>query len=57
MLIFLVRYLHSKSIVIQLVTLVSNALILVLALIYINNTDLYTFNDRDNSAEALVAKV
>ena len=55
--IFLVRYPYSKSIVIQLVTPVSNVLVLIVALTYLDNTDLYMFNEGDDSIEALVAKV
>ena len=54
--IFLVRYLHGKSIVIQLVTLVSNVLVLIIALIHIDDIDLHVFNDKDDSAEVLVVK-
>ena len=54
---FLVRYLHNKRVVTQLVTLVSNILVLISALINIDNTDLCTFDNRGNSIEALIAKV
>ena len=55
-LIFLVRYLYSKSVVIQLVTSVSNMLVTIIALMHINNTDLFIFNDGGDSAEVLVVK-
>ena len=56
MLIFLVRYLYSKRVVIQLVTLDSNTLVPILALTNANNTDLHVFNEGGNSTEELVVK-
>ena len=50
------RYLHSQSVVIQLVTLVSSILVLITVLIYNDDTDLCAFNDRSNTVVSLVAK-
>ena len=54
---FLVRYLHSKRIVIQLVTLVSNVLVLITVLFYIIDADLHAFNTEGNSIDDIVAKI
>ena len=54
--IFLLRYLHSKSIVIQLVILVSNELVIIIVLICVDNMDLNTFDNRGDSIETLVVK-
>ena len=56
-LIFLVRYLYSQRVVVQLVTPVSNILVLIVVLTYINDTDLYMFNNGGDSAASLVVKV
>jgi len=53
----LVRYLHSKRIVIKLVILVSNILVLIAILLHINNADLCAFNEGGNSTEDIVVKV
>ena len=50
------RYLHSKSIVIQLVILVSNELVIIIVLICVDNIDLNTFDNRGDSIETLVVK-
>ena len=54
---FLVRYPHSKRIVIQLITLVSNVLVLIAILMYIIDADLYAFDTKGNSIDDIVAKV
>ena len=54
---FLVRYLYSKRIVTQLVTLVSNVLVLITVLFYIIDADLHAFDTEGNSIDNIVAKV
>jgi len=54
---FLVRYPYSKRIVTQLVTLVSNVLVLITILLYIIDADLHAFDTEGNSIEDIVAKV
>ena len=41
----------------QLITLVSNIVVLIIALTCVDNTDLYMFDNGTNSIEALVVKV
>ena len=41
----------------QLVTSVSNTIVSITALICIDNTDLYVFDDRSDSIEVLVQKI
>ena len=55
--IFLVRYLYSYRLVIQLVTTVSNILVLTAVLMHVDDIDLYTFDGGGDSVESLVVKV
>ena len=54
--IFLVRYLYSKNLNTQLSTSVSKIIILLAALIFVDDTDLYVFNSVLDTTEEIVLK-
>ena len=54
--IFLVRYLYSKRVVSHLMIPISGLVVALAALIYVDDTDLYVFNDSNSSAEEVVNK-
>ena len=54
--IFLVRYLYSKNLTIQLSILLLGIVIPLAALIFIDDTDLYVFNSGSDTTEELVFK-
>ena len=55
-LIFLVRYLYSKNLTTQLSTPLSGIVILLAALIFVDDIDLYVFNSESDIIEELVLK-
>ena len=55
-LIFLVRYLYSKNLTTQLSTPLSGIVIPLVALIFVDDTDLYVFNSGSDTTEELVFK-
>ena len=54
--IFLVRYLYSKNLTTQLSIPLSGLVILLVALIFVDNIDLYVFNSGSDMTEELVLK-
>ena len=54
--IFLVRYLYSKNLAIYLLMPLSGIVMLLAALIFVDDTDLYTFNSGLETIEELVLK-
>ena len=55
--IFLVRYLYSKNLTIQLSTPLSGIVMLLAALIFVDNTDLYVLNQGTDSAKEVTRKI
>ena len=55
--IFLVRYLYSKNLTIQLLTPLSGIVMPLAVLIFVDDTDLYVFNLELDTIEELVFKV
>ena len=54
--IFLVRYLYSKNLTTQLLILLSGIIIPLVALIFVDDTNLYVFNSGSEMTEELVLK-
>ena len=54
--IFLVRYLYSKNLNTHLTTPVSKIVMLLAALIFVDDTDLYVFNSGSETTEEIVLK-
>ena len=54
--IFLVKYLHSKKVTKQLLTLVSRIILLLATLMFVDDTDLHAFNSGTETDKELVTK-